>query len=85
MIVIYYGKDGCVYIGEFKEDVECGKGVYTDHDVRVIGEWENGYVICCHCNSITSIAVISKSNIKLLPFNQTQASQYSEHIRSIFK
>lgn len=32
-----------MYIGEFKDDLESGKGVYTDGDVRIIGEWRHGY------------------------------------------
>eukprot|EP00743_Colponemidia_sp_Colp-15_P010212 GILK01011221.1.p1 GENE.GILK01011221.1~~GILK01011221.1.p1 ORF type:complete len:827 (-),score=108.90 GILK01011221.1:76-2556(-) len=35
---------GQTYVGEFKNDLEHGKGIYTDGDNRIVGTWRHGEV-----------------------------------------
>ncbi|KAJ4462388.1 putative Phosphatidylinositol 4-phosphate 5-kinase 4 [Paratrimastix pyriformis] len=37
--------DGRVYVGEFRDDLECGRGAFTDGDVRIMGQWEAGDIL----------------------------------------
>ena len=37
--------DGRVYIGEFLNDVENGKGILIDGDVKVKGVWRNAVLV----------------------------------------
>jgi hypothetical protein len=40
-----YYPDGRVYIGEFKDDVEHGRGMLMDGENKVKGIWHNAFLV----------------------------------------